>query len=1042
MKTREHHHPTSIPRRSIDRPILGVLLMALIGVSGIAQPVGAIWDDGGTLITTYSERGKVDIVTDDAGGAIVAWESGGSTVVQHGVYVQRIGRFGELLWTEEGVLLGNSPGIARVPELSADGAGGAIITWARNGALLENGIYAQKLDASGSTLWASNGIDVSVFSPSVYYYDPHLAVHDDGSTHVAWVDGFGSQSTIAFQRITPSGSLAYPNHAIVGVANNQVYSALRAISDGANGVLLGWQSPAGEPVHLDVRGQLVDELGRLMWVDSVVSTGLDSRFSAELVSDGSGHAIWAWEQLAPTSSIRLQRSVIHGAGMWGANGTSPFPLASDKIDEQITSDRYGGAIVVVASLGRTEIAVNRILADGSLAWSNSGVSICNTASRSINPQIAPDGFGGAYIAWEDDRNDIGYPIYGSDIFAQHIDADGNVQWASNGVNLSKQPSTDQWNIRIVATGSHDAIVIWADGRRELYAGDLYAQMLHYDGAIGQARFSATTFDPPINEIDVAANTNITVDFSVKLASATLNSSTITVHGSIGGLYDVSYSMPSGPYTLVMQPSTPFAEGEVVTVVLTDGITAFKGNIPLPPTSWSFTTTSTAATALFPNAVSYGVQNSPTAIYAADINSDGAVDLLTANLLSNSLSLLKGNGDGSFAPKVDYTAGNGPISILASDLDLDGDLDVVVLNRDDATLSVFDGRGGSRGLLLAPTSYATGGGPRDVCSGDFNDDGYIDLATANRATDDISVLLNDQAGGFAAAVAYPAGNGSNSIASADLNKDGFLDLVCSNDISDDVSIFLNLGTGAFAPAVHIPAGNGLFTIQCADVDDDEDIDLIVAATTDDTVILMKNRGDATFTTPIAFVSGPRPRAMRPADVDGDGLLDLVYADVTNDQLLLRLNDGSGGFGAATSFAAGNGPDDVVAADFDGDGDLDLATVNLNSDDVTVLMNGMAPTSTDPTPALVSSRLWPNVPNPFNPRTEIEYSIARDSHVRLEIYNARGALVSTLVDGKQNAGMQSASWDGVDQNGNSVPSGVYYYRLGTEESVRTRRMTLIK
>lgn len=87
--------------------------------------------------------------------------------------------------------------------------------------------------------------------------------------------------------------------------------------------------------------------------------------------------------------------------------------------------------------------------------------------------------------------------------------------------------------------------------------------------------------------------------------------------------------------------------------------------------------------------------------------------------------------------------------------------------------------------------------------------------------------------------------------------------------------------------------------------------------------------------------------------------------------------------------------------------------------------------------VSIRLDQNYPNPFNPSTNISYELTRSGEVRLEVFNALGQQVATLVDGFQASGSQSISW-----NADAVPSGVYIYRLTTAGQVLTKKMLLIK
>jgi len=90
-----------------------------------------------------------------------------------------------------------------------------------------------------------------------------------------------------------------------------------------------------------------------------------------------------------------------------------------------------------------------------------------------------------------------------------------------------------------------------------------------------------------------------------------------------------------------------------------------------------------------------------------------------------------------------------------------------------------------------------------------------------------------------------------------------------------------------------------------------------------------------------------------------------------------------------------------------------------------------------------KLLPNYPNPFNAQTTIRYSLNEDAPVRLQVLNALGQSVRTLVDGKQNAGSHSAAWDGRSENGQNVASGIYLYHLEIAgKYAATRRMALLR
>ena len=88
------------------------------------------------------------------------------------------------------------------------------------------------------------------------------------------------------------------------------------------------------------------------------------------------------------------------------------------------------------------------------------------------------------------------------------------------------------------------------------------------------------------------------------------------------------------------------------------------------------------------------------------------------------------------------------------------------------------------------------------------------------------------------------------------------------------------------------------------------------------------------------------------------------------------------------------------------------------------------------------LFQNHPNPFNPETEISYYLSQGCEVKLTIYNILGRRVKTLFEGHQNAGMKTLVWDGKDDQGKQLSSGIYFYRLQAGEFIQTRKMSLIK
>jgi hypothetical protein len=187
-----------------------------------------------------------------------------------------------------------------------------------------------------------------------------------------------------------------------------------------------------------------------------------------------------------------------------------------------------------------------------------------------------------------------------------------------------------------------------------------------------------------------------------------------------------------------------------------------------------------------------------------------------------------------------------------------------------------------------------------------------------------------------------------------------------------------------------------------------------------------------------------------DYDKDGDLDFVTVNrlLQDNGVTVFLNDGSGNFrpefNCFQGFASGL-PLGVVASDFDLDGRTDLAIASV-PDSVFVLYNfggGITSVGERPTAQVRTDfRLEQNYPNPFNPITTILYALTKPGRVSLKVYNLLGQKIKTLVDAHRPGGNHTVTWDGRDDRGRQVGSGVYFYQLQTEESTSVKKMIFQK
>ena len=361
-------------------------------------------------------------------------------------------------------------------------------------------------------------------------------------------------------------------------------------------------------------------------------------------------------------------------------------------------------------------------------------------------------------------------------------------------------------------------------------------------------------------------------------------------------------------------------------------------------------------------VDYGTGSYPFSVTTTDVSGDGNADLIVANYYSNSVSVLKNNGDGTFAAKVDYGTGSYPRSVTTADVNGDGKADLIVANYSSNSVSVLTNDG--YGAFAAKVDYATGSSPISVTTTDVNGDGHADLIVANYYGYSVSVLTNNGSGAFADRADYATGSNPYSVTTADVNGDGKADLIVANPNSYTVSVLTNKGDGTFAAKVDYNTSSYPYSVTSADVNGDGKADLIVVNYYSNSVSVLKNNGDGTFAARVDYTTGNNPSSVTTADVNGDGKVDLIVANSNSNNISVLKNKGDGTFAAKIDYVAGTYPYSVTSADVNGDGKADLIIANTNSNSVSVLSNMAHPAVTsfvEMTPVHISSDIVINDPD---------------------------------------------------------------------------------
>ena len=333
--------------------------------------------------------------------------------------------------------------------------------------------------------------------------------------------------------------------------------------------------------------------------------------------------------------------------------------------------------------------------------------------------------------------------------------------------------------------------------QEVTASPRYLKDLYYTEGI-------TSCSPAQNRLHVAKDTVISVTFSSDMNPSTIHSGTFRVYASQSGIHAGTYNYDSGTRTVTFDPDTDFSIGEMVTVVLTTGISYAAGGSLPAPFEWCFHIEAITGTGAFilPK-IEYPTGNSPYAVLSADLDKDLDVDLVVANYSSGNISVLLNTGNGAFSPKTDFAV-TSPYALFPADLDADGDVDLAGANYSNRRVFVMLNNG--NGSFQAPVYYYIGDYPYSVHAADLDADGDIDLVAANNYN--ISVLFNNGSGTFQNITNYTAGTTPYSVYAADLDADGDMDLVTANRSSNNVSVLRNNGNGTFQPK---PITRGLIPI---------------------------------------------------------------------------------------------------------------------------------------------------------------------------------------------------------------------------------------
>ena len=394
-------------------------------------------------------------------------------------------------WNPDGIPICTANGSKAEIQVCSDGIGGAIMVWRDPRDGWENqGIYVQRIDHNGEIKWIANGIAICTGDNELIH--PKICSDGLGGAIIVWEDSRNGEDNydIYAQRVDHNGSVMWaPNGTVIcNAINNQLYPQI--CSDGTGGAIISWLDNRDDWVsYTDLYVQRINSTGYIQWISNgtAISTTGTTFDTPEICSDGAGGAIITWVKILGAyvnRDIYIQRINSTGDAQWtnegvdlcSANDIQGFPRAC--------SDDAGGVIVAWHDFRdgwiNSNIYAQRVDQNGNIMWASNGIVICNATNDQLYTRLCSDGEGGAIIVWNDNRSGIDY-----DIYVQRVDYSGKTKWISNG-NAICTASNLQGGNQIFYDGLGGAFIFWLDYRDGSVSagnGDIYTQKVNSRGNI-------------------------------------------------------------------------------------------------------------------------------------------------------------------------------------------------------------------------------------------------------------------------------------------------------------------------------------------------------------------------------------------------------------------------------------------------------------------------------------------------------------------------------------------------------------------------------
>ena len=473
-----------VPVRKVAAPLASLIALSI-------SPTTAHSNNGAMVVAQSDVQFNHRLVSDGSGGAFVVWDDYRNG--QYDIYAQRLDASGGPAWGLGGISVCAAAGEQSNAQIVRDGAGGIIVCWqdARSGTY---DIYVQRLDASGAPLWGFSGRPVSTASSEQAL--PQISADGTGGAIIAWRDArFGTYDIFA-QKFSSAGIAQWTVDGVAVSTSGGDQAVPTLDTDGSGGAIIVWEDR--RTGALDIYAQRLNPSGVPQWTFNGIPVCAipGDQLSARIVADGASGAFLTWEDdRIGTRRVYAQHLNGLGVSLWTTDGAAVATPPAYTYQPQLVPDASGGIIVCWydARAGDYDVYAQLMSSSGIPQWTANGVPICSAIGSQTRPTLAADGAGGAIVSWEDSR-------FGPfDIYSQRVSNTGARLWDLDGVSISSATSTQELP-RIVPDGSGGAVIVWRDLRFSATTYyDLFAQRIN---AAGVPQFPDAEYPSMVSVRDV------------------------------------------------------------------------------------------------------------------------------------------------------------------------------------------------------------------------------------------------------------------------------------------------------------------------------------------------------------------------------------------------------------------------------------------------------------------------------------------------------------------------------------------------------------